>query len=247
MIYTTHSHHLINPEWLNGAFIVRNKALNYEDELNYNANKTDVEAIPYKHFVALHPDQKDYYQPILDTLEYQPGLLEKIPFIIITEGKSDYYTLKYINRIYFNDKYGTLNFFPGGGADSNYPTIRLYLAWGRTFTIILDADKGGIKAKKYYSDTFGFEVKDNVHTYADVNSELKGLSTEDLFTAEDQLEITQSFDPRATKFEKGKFNTAIQNLLSKSEKVTLHEVTLKKFDVIFSFLLTKQNEAKVRV
>ena len=34
LIYTTHSHHLINPEWLNGAYIIRNKAFDYTDELN---------------------------------------------------------------------------------------------------------------------------------------------------------------------------------------------------------------------
>ncbi len=28
--YTTHSHHLINPRWLESTFIVKNSALNYE-------------------------------------------------------------------------------------------------------------------------------------------------------------------------------------------------------------------------
>ena len=31
LIYSTHSHHLINPKWLAGAYIVRNKAIDYDN------------------------------------------------------------------------------------------------------------------------------------------------------------------------------------------------------------------------
>jgi len=29
LIYTTHSHHMINPKWLEGTYVVKNEGLNY--------------------------------------------------------------------------------------------------------------------------------------------------------------------------------------------------------------------------
>lgn len=78
---------MINPQWLNGTYIIRNKTYDYKDDFLYDANKTDIEAVPYKQFIQENPEQKDCFQPILDTLDYQPGLLRKVPNIIITEGK----------------------------------------------------------------------------------------------------------------------------------------------------------------
>jgi hypothetical protein len=242
LIYTTHSHHLINPEWLNGAYIVRNKALNYSDELNYDSTKTDVEAILYKQFVAKYPDHKDYYQPILDTLEYQPGLLEKIPSIVITEGKNDYFTLNYICKIYFIDKFKELNFYPGAGADANYSVIRLYLAWGRDFRILLDGDKAGLKAEKSYHSTFGAEVQNNIISFATIHDSFYGFSMEDMFSTDEKLIITKLFDPALVKYEKGKFNTSIQNLLIQNEKLDLSSDTLDRFDLIFTFLAKSFNQ-----
>lgn len=39
LIYTTHSHFLINPEWLEGAFIVKNLALDNEEDPLYSENE----------------------------------------------------------------------------------------------------------------------------------------------------------------------------------------------------------------
>ena len=71
--------------------------------------RISIKAIPYKNFVANYPNQQDYYQPVLDALDYQPGLLEKVPNIIITEGKNDFYTLCYINEVLLNNKYKKIN------------------------------------------------------------------------------------------------------------------------------------------
>ena len=32
IIFTTHSHYLVKPEWLSGVFIVKNESINYENE-----------------------------------------------------------------------------------------------------------------------------------------------------------------------------------------------------------------------
>jgi predicted ATPase len=74
VVYTTHSHHLINPHWLEGAFIVKNKALNYDDDCDdeYDMSETDISIERYRSFVGKYPNQKTYFQPILDVLEYRP-------------------------------------------------------------------------------------------------------------------------------------------------------------------------------
>jgi predicted ATP-dependent endonuclease of OLD family len=51
LIYTTHSHHLINPKWLNGTYIIQNESLDYENELSFVINNTSIIATPYRQFV----------------------------------------------------------------------------------------------------------------------------------------------------------------------------------------------------
>lgn len=242
LIYTTHSHHLINPLWLAGAFIVRNKALDYDDELDFDSSKTDIEAILHKKFVANYPDQRAYFQPILDKLEYQPSLLETVPNIIVLEGKNDFYTFKYINEVILKNIDSTLNFYPGAGAGKNSQIIQLYLAWGRDFAVLFDDDKGGLEAKKKYVDEFGALVDNCIFTLADVNENNKGLATENLFSKEEQLEIVRTFDPAAKKYDKSKFNTALQNLYIDKTEIELSEETKNKFMEIFKFLDTSKNE-----
>jgi hypothetical protein len=36
------------PTWLAGAYIIRNKSLDYENEIEYTDNQTDIEAILYR-------------------------------------------------------------------------------------------------------------------------------------------------------------------------------------------------------
>lgn len=91
LIYSTHSHHLINPKWLAGAYIVRNKAIDYDNPEGADTTETDINAILYKNFVAQHPNEEDHFKPILDALEYTPSNLEVLPATIFTEGKNDYY------------------------------------------------------------------------------------------------------------------------------------------------------------
>lgn len=232
LIYTTHSHHLINPDWLSGAYIVRNRNLNYDDELNFVSEKTDIEAVPYKQFVATHPDQTTYFQPILDALDFQPGLLEAIPNIIVTEGKNDFYTFKYINDVIMDSKFSNLNFYPGAGKDKNNQVVGLYLAWNRDFKILLDGDKPGIEAKKKYIDVFGEIILNNIITLKDVDSEFND-SLEYLFEDKERIFISQIFDPTVTKYEKSKFNTGIQMLFLQKRKIELSKTTLNKFKKIF--------------
>jgi predicted ATP-dependent endonuclease of OLD family len=229
LLYTTHSHHMINPKWLEGAFVVRNEAVDYSEPFG-NRKVTNITAIPYKHFVAEYPDQQDYFQPILDTLEYQPGLLEKVPNVIITEGKNNYYTLRYVNEVLLKNKYKKIRFLPGIGCNKNHAIIQLYMGWNKSFMVLLDADKAGKKAAKEYLSTFGNIIIPSIKTYKDFVPEIEDVAMENIFTGEEKLAITQRFNETATEYKKSEFNTAIQTALINKEVIELSEETLNKFD-----------------
>ena len=74
VLYTTHSHYMINPKWLEGTYVVKNEGLNYqEDEDKYSSKKTNIKLEQYRQFVIKNPDQTTYFQPILDLLDYYSG------------------------------------------------------------------------------------------------------------------------------------------------------------------------------
>lgn len=59
ILYSTHSHYLINPDWLEQAFIVSNSAIDY-DRAYQNDNvgaKTNISAEKYRAFVGKNPDK----------------------------------------------------------------------------------------------------------------------------------------------------------------------------------------------
>jgi predicted ATP-dependent endonuclease of OLD family len=117
VIYSTHSHHLISPKWLENTFIVRNKALEYEKDDIDNFEPTNIEVERYRAFVSHHPNQHTYYQPILDLLEYRPSNLEAIKDVIMVEGKNDFYVLSYFKDIIINSKI-EVPLLPGTGSGS---------------------------------------------------------------------------------------------------------------------------------
>lgn len=237
LLYTTHSHHMINPKWLEGAYVVKNEAVNYSEPFG-NRKVTNITAIPYKRFVAEYPEQRDYFQPILDTLDYQPGLLEAVPNVIITEGKNDCYTLRYINEVILENRYSNIHLIPGVGCGKNNTIIQLYMGWNKPFMVLLDADKPSKDAKNSYIKTFGDIIKHYIKTYDQIVTEIGNVAMEDIFTEEEKLAITQRFNETATEYKKSEFNTAIQTALINKEVIELSEETLNKFDSLLKALNT---------
>lgn len=240
LIYTTHSHHLINPKWLEGAYIIKNNALTYENEIAFDTAKTDIVAEEYRHFVSKYPDQTEYFKPILDTLDYQPGLLEKVPNIIVIEGKHDFYAFKYVNEVILDNKY-SLGFYPGGGAGKNSQVVSLYLAWSRDFSILMDSDKAGRDAKTNYIQEYGKIIEDKVFTYNDIETTWNNFKVESLFSEKDRTEILQRFFPKQKKFSKPNFHLAIQNLLVDNTEIELENETIENFEKVFAFLNTNSH------
>lgn len=239
IIYTTHSHHLINPEWLESAFVVKNDGLQYDhNELNYNANKTDINVTRYREFAVKHPNQTDYYRPILDVLDYAPSKLEYAPTVVMAEGKNDYYALNYIQLLNKSQK-EKLNILPGTSSGNLEPVIRLYIAWGRQFIILLDSDEEGIKQKNRYQNLFETTLSNRVFTLSDIKESWKNHEMESLFTDEDKIAIQRLNYPNDSRFHKKNFNRSLQELIIKKTKLQLSENTLENFSLVFSFLKDK--------
>ncbi len=242
LIYSTHSHHLIDPKWLAGTYIVRNKAINYDNPEEADVIETDIDAILYKNFVADHPNEEDHFKPILDALEYTPSKLELVTPVVFTEGKNDYYAFKYIAEVILEGKYN-LNFYPGAGVDKYDSPFRLYIAWNKNFIALFDADGGGHNAKNRYIKDIGAEISDKIYTLEDIENKWSGKETEDLFSSEAEKHriIQTCFEEhsRSDGVTKSKLNTAILELYLHGRKIELNKSTLKNFEAIFQFLHSK--------
>jgi predicted ATP-dependent endonuclease of OLD family len=235
VIYSTHSHHLINPKWLESTFIVRNKALEYEKDDIDNFEPTNIEVTKYRTFVSHHPSQHTYYQPILDVLEYRPSNLEAIDNVIMVEGKNDFYVLSYFQDIVLKSR-KRVALLPGTGSGGLDTVIRLYYAWGRQFTVLLDSDEEGKKQKNRYLDLFGKIVENRICVLGDADAAWDGCAMEKLFASGDALAIQQSVFSDSKKFNKKLFNLAIQENLVRANGVPISKATSEHFSKLLSFL-----------
>lgn len=235
IVYTTHSHHLINPAWLEGSYVVKNEALDYDvDDDNYTAQNTVITLEKYRSFASNHPDQSTYFQPILDVLDYSPGQLENVPNVVMLEGKNDFYTLKYFQDIVLKRK-DSLNLMPGGGAGHLDNAIRLYLAWGRNFVVILDGDTAGKDEKKRYHELFGLLVAERIFTLEDIDATWKKARMESLVEPSDQMAIQTAVYTTTAKFNKTHFNRAIQELYVTGKKLPVSPKTIANIERILDF------------
>lgn len=239
VIYSTHSHHLISPKWLAGAYIVKNEAINPDNKAItdvMSVRATDIKVDRYFNFAAQHPNQSTHFQPILDVLAYKPSGLEQIPSIVIVEGKFDYYNFSYYSRI----KSVGLDFYPGNGAGSLDEIIALYLSWGRKFVVVLDADSAGHREKNRYIKQFGAVVEDSIFCLDDIKSEFKDYTTETLtLPADRDLIVKKVYGDEAT-YDKTLYNSALQKLYIDNDTTTsFSKKTLDNFKAVTDFVKEK--------
>lgn len=241
VIYTTHSHHLINPNWLESTFVVKNEGFNLENPEVYNIKKTNITIESYREFAAKHPYNTAYFQPVLDVLDYVPSNLENLPSCIFLEGKNDYYTLAYFKDIIFSNKY-ELNMAPSTGSGNLDTLISLYIGWGKEFVILLDSDKAGIKEKQRYIEKFGIIVENRIFLLSDINKDWEKKELENLFENNDALKFQLRTYTATTSFNKTHFNRSIQESLINKNAFSFSPGTLNNFTRILDFMSTKIGE-----
>lgn len=238
IIYTTHSHHLINPNWLESTYVVKNEGLKLEDPETYNIKKTNISIEPYRDFVINHPHNTAYFQPILDVLDYSPSNLESLPNCVLMEGKNDFYTLAYFQEVILS-KPTKLNIAPSTGSGNLDTLISLYIGWGKEFIILLDSDKEGAKQKERYIEKFGIIVEPRIFTLEDIDPSWKKSNMEKLFDNSEALQFQQTNYPSSTALNKTHFNRTIQESLINKRSFTFSEQTINNLNKVWTFLNNK--------
>lgn len=229
LIYATHSHHLINLRWLDSAFVVSNAALgdlSLEDYLTANTRgRTQISATPYRRFVSENPDRTSYFQPVLEVLELRPSPLELVPSVVITEGKSDFYYLRYLVDVLGVSP--DVRVIPGTGAGSLDVVVRLYVGWGKEFLLLLDGDKEGQKQRDRYIDEYGPLVADRIFTLKDLAiPRLREI--EHLFSPDDRkLILGAVHGEKVPRYTKKALLAAVLELYARGDAVTLSSETIE--------------------
>lgn len=227
LIYTTHSHHLINVKWLDSALVVKNAALGSLDFSDYMTSRmgarTAITAERYRRFVTNHPEQTSYFQPVLDLLDYKPSTLEPVPDVVLVEGKTDFFLLRYFLDVLCVP--GRLHAVPGGGAGTLDPLIRLYIGWAKPFLVLLDGDSEGKKQRERYDREFGALLRDRCLLLGDVCSEAAVTEIENLLTSQDiDLLIASVFRDDATRPGRKKaLHQAVRELYARRETILISD------------------------
>jgi energy-coupling factor transporter ATP-binding protein EcfA2 len=242
IIYTTHSHHMINPNWLESTYVVKNKGLLLDDHEKYNIKKTNITIESYREFVVNHPYNTAYFQPILDVLDYAPSNIESIPDCVFIEGKNDYYTLNYFQEIIFKNEY-KIYLSPSTGSGNLDTLVSLYIGWGRGFIVLLDSDKEGLKQKNRYIEKYGLVVESKVFTLEDINPEWVKCKLEDLFSSDEALQFQKISYPNSNSINKTHFNRAMQECLIGRKSFHFCDETVNNFSLILSFFRSKLNRS----
>lgn len=240
LVYTTHSHHLINLKWLDSAYVVKNSALGSLSFTDYLSTRmgshTSISAMKYRRFVTEHPEQTSYFQPVLDLLEYRPSDIEPIPNVVLVEGKSDFYMLRYATEVIGIKP--SLKLVPGGGAGSLDPLIRLHVGWGKSFVVLLDGDAEGRRQRDRYMTEFGTLLQDRCFLVPDILEDPAVKECEGLLSASEREEFidavfaTESTRPAAKKA----LRQSVIELYAAKREVSLTPVTKDRLGTLLAGL-----------
>ena len=231
IIYSTHSHYMVNPDWLDQSYIVSNSAIDY-DRAYQNDNvetRTNISAMKYKTFVGENPDKMTYFQPVLDKLDVIPSRMDFVRPAVLVEGKGDYRIFEYLRRTAELPDHEYI-ILPTRGATGMDELIGLLDGWGVPFVICLDDDKEGRNARDRYLRDWSLNRK-RVLTLFGVDSCLEGKSIEGFLAPDDVILIRSHFG--VEKLTKGQVGLFFAEMLASGESLTLSADLIsraKKFD-----------------
>ncbi|CAN5125529.1 hypothetical protein BH09PAT2_BH09PAT2_11350 [soil metagenome] len=229
IIYSTHSHYMINPLWLEKAYIIENKATDYGDDDDFFDNKkTEITAIKYKTFLGSYPTRTGYFQPALDALQFSLSPLVPASKTLILEGKFDYHALKYFQKSL--EILSDATIIPANGASDMGCLINLLRGWGVDFRILLDGDKAGKKAQEVYEEEY-LMSSDHVVQIGQICGD-SVREFEDLYQYDVQAEVIKMFGIDSPK--KKHYSLFFQALLASQEKHNF-EQTAKNFAMILGW------------
>lgn len=156
LVYSTHSHYMIDPAWLEQTYIVTNRSdspdVSIVSAATLDDESLDVRVSRYRAFANSHPSETSYFQTIVDRLEIVPSKFDiSLPSVVL-EVKSDYYILEFLRRYLKLDGPRSL---PATGSGAFGALISISVGWGTKFLFLLDSDAAGLKEKVRYNVEFG--------------------------------------------------------------------------------------------
>ena len=233
LIYTTHSHHLIDLRWLDSAFVIKNEALGslgLDEYMSVRVGaKTSISATRYRTFVNENPSQTSYFQPVLDLLDYRPSNLEPVADVVLAEGKSDFYLLRYVTEV-LNHDISCPPLIPGTGAGTLDTAIRLYLGWGKRFVVLLDGDSEGLQQRDRYQALFEPALRNRCVLLPELCGDPAAVEAETLLSASDRSSLINAVYPskEGRPSEKKALSKAVLELYARNEKVSFEDATINR-------------------
>ena len=229
IIYSTHSHHLINPLWLESTFIVTNGQLTAGEEIDgkMEVDDIDIRAQLYKSFIGQNAEKSHYFQPILDKLQVIPSPLEARRSGVFTEGKSDFYILNWFKKYHCPEC--VIDFVPLGGSGNAAPLMALYLGLAQDFVLLLDSDKAGNEAREKYLRELPVQTSQIIQLGKLFASD--GLrEIEDLISASMKDEIARKYN--VSKANKRHIQSAFSEALSGKNDLSKDAETLSNLGIL---------------
>lgn len=219
LVYSTHSHYMISPDWLEQTFIVTNAAdapgKSMLESAVVDDESLDIKAQLYRSFANDHPSETSYFQPIIDRLEVIPSRFDiSLPSVIL-EGKSDFYILRYAMLLL---SVSDLRLVPASGSGTFDALVALGATWGTKFVFLLDGDNAGLKERERYALERGARVE-SICGLEDFSSAAKEI--EDLLDREAKDLITQHL--RAERLSKKLIMRFFQEKLARRDIMALGE------------------------
>jgi ABC-type Na+ transport system ATPase subunit NatA len=159
LAYTTHSHYMIEPKWLEQTFIVTNRSdapgSSVIDAVSLDDESLDIKINTYRSFVNEFPGKTSYFQPVLDRLEVSPSKFDVRRNSIVVEGKSDYYVIRYALALL---KEVDLPLLPALGAGTFGALVALHIGWNLEMLFVLDGDDKGTEERARYNKEYGLPI-----------------------------------------------------------------------------------------
>ena len=240
IVYSTHSHHLINPLWLETTLVVTNGEPTEGDlvDTDFVDEDTDIHAQLYKTFVGQNAEKGHYFQPILDRLQVSPSLLEATREGVFVEGKSDFYILNWYKK--YHDTSCDLDFVPIGGVTNCGTLMSLYLGLTISFVFLTDSDTAGNRSKDRYLEDLPIS-EDSIFQIGEAfNSDKKEI--EDLISKPLKAAIAKKYD--TSKITKKLIQRAFSEALSGQNDLPDDPETVKNLAILVGKLRKRMEENK---
>ncbi len=239
LAYSTHSHYMIEPKWLEQTFIVTNRSDapvdSVLDDISLDDESLDIKVATYRSFVNQHPTQTSYFQPILDRLNVVPSRFDLTKASVVVEGKSDYYVLRYAAKAAGKTE---LPILPALGAGTFGALAALHVGWNLNFLFVLDGDPKGKVEKSRYQTDFGIP-ESRLATIDELLPNIKVI--EDLLDAKalDHIRTELDLNKRPTK---GQIRRFFQERLASDKVHSVSPTFLKRAKTLLAKIEERLND-----